>query len=32
MRRKMNNEHIGSHFNDFLEEEGIVAETEAVAI
>ena len=26
------NKHIGSSFDDFLEEEGILAETEAVAI
>jgi len=24
--------HIGSSFDDFLEEEGILAETEAVAV
>ena len=28
----MNNKHIGRKFDDFLEEEGILAETEAVAI
>jgi DNA-binding Xre family transcriptional regulator len=28
----MNNKHIGSSFDDFLEEEGILAKTEAVAI
>jgi DNA-binding Xre family transcriptional regulator len=28
----MNNKHIGSNFDDFLEEEGILAEVEAVAI
>ena len=28
----MNNKHIGSNFDDFLEEEGILAEAEAVAI
>ena len=26
------NDHIGSNFDDFLEEEGILAETEALAI
>jgi hypothetical protein len=26
------NEHIGSSLNDFLNEEGLLAETEAVAI
>ena len=26
------NKHIGSSFDDFLEEEGILAETEAIAI
>ena len=26
------NKHVGSNFDDFLEEEGILAETEAVAI
>ena len=26
------NKHIGSSFDDFLEEEGLLAETEAVAI
>ncbi len=26
------NKHIGSSFDDFLEEEGILAETEAVAV
>jgi antitoxin HicB len=28
----MNNKHIGSDFDDFLEEEGLLAEAEAVAI
>jgi predicted XRE-type DNA-binding protein len=28
----MKKEHIGSSFDDFLEEEGLLAETEAVAI
>ena len=28
----MNNKHIGSNFDDFLEDEGILAEVEAVAI
>lgn len=28
----MTNKHIGSSFDDFLEEEGILAETNAVAI
>ncbi len=28
----MNNKHIGSNFDDFLEEEGILAEVEASAI
>ncbi|MEJ2748725.1 MAG: XRE family transcriptional regulator [Anaerolineae bacterium] len=28
----MNNEHIGSSFDDFLEEDGLLAEAEAVAI
>ena len=28
----MNRNHIGSDFDDFLQEEGILAETEAVAI
>ena len=28
----MNNKYIGSNFDDFLEEEGILAEAEAVAI
>jgi antitoxin HicB len=28
----MNNEHLGSNFDDFLEEEGLRAETEAAAI
>lgn len=28
----MKNEHIGSSFDDFLEEEGLLAEAEAVAI
>ncbi len=28
----MNNPYIGSSFDDFLEEEGILAETEATAI
>jgi DNA-binding Xre family transcriptional regulator len=28
----MSNEHIGSNFNDFLEEEGILAETESIAV
>ena len=27
----MTNKHIGSSFEDFLEEEGILAETNAVA-
>ena len=27
----MNNEHIGSNFDDFLEEEGLLAETQAEA-
>ena len=26
------NKHVGSNFDDFLEEEGILAETEAVAV
>ncbi len=26
------NKHIGSNFDDFLEEEGLLAETESVAI
>ncbi len=26
------NEHLGSSFDDFLEEEGLLAETEAVAV
>ncbi len=26
------NKHIGSNFDDFLEEEGLLAETEAIAI
>ena len=28
----MNSKHIGSNFDDFLEEEGLLAEAEAVAI
>lgn len=28
----MTNKHIGSSFDDFLEEEGMLAETNAVAI
>ena len=28
----MNNNHVGTDFDDFLEEEGILAETEAVAV
>ncbi len=28
----MSNEHFGSNFNDFLEEEGILAETESIAV
>lgn len=28
----MNEKHIGSDFDDFLQEEGILAETEAIAI
>jgi DNA-binding Xre family transcriptional regulator len=28
----MSDKHIGSSFDDFLEEEGILAETEAVAV
>lgn len=28
----MKNKHIGSNFDDFLEEEGILAEVEAVAL
>lgn len=28
----MNKKHIGSKFDDFLEEEGILAETEATAV
>ncbi|MGZ6225148.1 MAG: helix-turn-helix domain-containing protein [Syntrophales bacterium] len=28
----MNGKHIGSNFDDFLEEEGILAKTEAVAV
>ena len=28
----MKNEHIGSSFDDYLEEEGLLAEAEAVAI
>ena len=28
----MINDHVGSNFDDFLEEEGILAETEAVAV
>jgi len=28
----MNNKHIGSNFDDFLEEEGLLAEAGAVAI
>jgi len=29
---KNKNKHVGSSFDDFLEEEGILAETEAIAI
>jgi antitoxin HicB len=29
---KMANQHIGSSFDDFFEEEGMLAETNAVAI
>jgi len=28
----MKNEHVGSNFDDFLAEEGLLAETEAVAV
>lgn len=28
----MKNEHVGSSFDDFLAEEGLLAETEAVAV
>ena len=28
----MSNKHIGSNFNDFLEDEGIFAETESIAM
>ncbi len=28
----MKNKHIGSNFDEFLEEEGILAETEAIAV
>ena len=28
----MNKEHLGSDFDDFLEEEGLLAEAEAVAV
>ncbi len=28
----MSDKHIGSNFNDFLEEEGILAETESVSV
>jgi DNA-binding Xre family transcriptional regulator len=28
----MKNKHIGSNFDDFLEEEGMLAETEAIAV
>jgi DNA-binding Xre family transcriptional regulator len=28
----MSNKHIGSNINDFLEEEGILAETESIAV
>lgn len=28
----MKNKHIGSNFDGFLEEEGILAETEAIAV
>ena len=28
----MSNKHIGSNFDDFLEKEGILAKTEAVAV
>jgi len=28
----MNNKHVGSNFDDFLEEEGLLAETEEVAV
>ena len=28
----MSNKHIGSNFNDFLEEEGILAEIESIAV
>lgn len=28
----MNNKHVGSDFDDFLEEEGILAEVETVAV
>ena len=28
----MNNKHVGSNFDDFLEEEGLLTETEEVAV
>jgi len=28
----MNNEHLGSNFDDFLQQEGLLAEVEATAI
>ena len=28
----MSDQHIGNNFNDFLEEEGILAETESIAV
>ena len=28
----MNNKHLGSNFDDFLKEEGLLAEVEAIAI
>jgi hypothetical protein len=28
----MKNKHIGSNFDDFLEEEGMLAETEEIAL
>ena len=28
----MNNQHIGSNFDDFLQQEGLLAEVEAIAI
>ncbi len=28
----MSDKHIGSNFNDFLEEEGILAESESIAV